>query len=64
MNIYLTYKSKLMKTLNNGMQCEVLKVYRGQSNNYKANTKQYADLIKVKLSNGQIMVICSTEILN
>ena len=52
-----------MKTLNNGMQCE-LKVFRGQSNNYKANTKEYADLIKVKLSNGQIMVICSTELLN
>ena len=53
-----------MKTLYNGLQCEVLKVYRGQSNNYKANTKDYADLIKVKLSNGQIMVICSTELLN
>ena len=53
-----------MKTLSNGMQCEILKVFKGQSNNYKANTKQYADLIKVKLSNGQIMVICSTKLLN
>ena len=28
-----------MKTLSNGMQCEILKVFRGQSNNYKANYK-------------------------
>ena len=53
-----------MKTLNNGMQCEVLKVYRGQSNNYKANTKDYADLLKVKFATGKIGVICSTELLN
>ena len=53
-----------MKTLNNGMQCEVLKVYRGQSNNYKANTKEYADLLKVKLATGKICVICATELLN
>ena len=53
-----------MKTLSNGMQCEILKVFRGQSNNYKANTKDYADLIRVKLSNGQTKVICSTELLN
>ena len=57
-------KSNIMKTLNNGMQCEILKVYRGQSNNYKANTKQYADLIKVRLSDGKVKVICSTELLN
>ena len=36
-----------MKTLSNGMQCEILKVFRGQSNNYKANTKDYADLIRI-----------------
>ena len=53
-----------MKTLSNGMQCEVLKVYRGQSNNYKANTKDYADLIRVRLSDGKVKVICSTELLN
>ena len=53
-----------MKTLNNGMQCEILKVFRGQSNNYKANTKEYADLIKVRLSTGQTKIICSTELLN
>ena len=58
------FNNLIMKTLNNGLQCEILHVYRGQSNNYKANTKDYADLIKVKLSNGQIMVICSTELLN
>ena len=53
-----------MKTLNNGMQCEILKVYRGQSNNYKANTKEYADLLKVKYSNGKTEVICSTQLDN
>ena len=53
-----------MKTLNNGLQCEMLHVYRGQSNNYKANTKEYADLIRVRLSDGKVKVICSTELLN
>lgn len=53
-----------MKTLNNGSQVEILKVFRGQSNNYKANTKQYADLLKVKLATGVTMVICATELLN
>lgn len=53
-----------MKTLYNGLQCEILKVFRGQSNNYKANTKQYADLIKVKFATGKISVICATELIN
>jgi len=53
-----------MKSLQNGQQVEVLKTFRGQSNNYKANTKQYADLIKVRLSDGKIKVVCSTELLN
>ena len=53
-----------MKTLYNGMQCEILKVFKGQSNNYKANTKQYADLLKVKFATGKIGVICSTELIN
>lgn len=53
-----------MKTLNNGLQVEVLKTFRGQSNNYKANTKQYADLLRVKLATGKIIVICATELLN
>lgn len=53
-----------MKSLQNGTQVEVLKTFRGQSNNYKANTKEYADLIKVRLSDGKVKVICSTELLN
>ena len=53
-----------MKTLYNGMQCEVLKVFRGQSNNYKVNTKEFADLLKVKFATGKIGVICSTELIN
>lgn len=53
-----------MKTLNNGLQVEILKTFRGQSNNYKANTKDYADLIRVRLANGEIKLICSTELLN
>lgn len=53
-----------MKTLNNGLQVEILKVFRNQSNNYKAGTKEYADLIRVRLSDGKIKVVCSTELLN
>ena len=53
-----------MKTLQNGLSVEILKVFRGQSNNYKANTKQYADLIQVRLATGKLIVICSTELLN
>ena len=53
-----------MKTLYNGLQCEILKVFRNQSNNYKANTKDYADLLKVKFATGKIGVICSTELIN
>lgn len=54
-----------MKTLNNGMQCEVLKVYRGQSNNYKTNERlEFADLLKVKFATGKIGVICATELIN
>ena len=53
-----------MKTLYNGLQCEILKVFRNQSNNYKANTKDYADLLKVKFATGKIGVICATELLN
>ena len=53
-----------MKTLNNGLQVEILKVFRGQSNNYKLGTKDYADLIRVRLSDGKIKVICSTELIN
>lgn len=53
-----------MKTLNNGLQVEILKTFRGQSNNYKNGTKEYADLIRVKLATGETKVICSTELLN
>lgn len=63
-----------MKTLYNGLQCEILKVFRGQSNNYKAinknqgllklNEKVYADLLLVKFATGKIGVICSTELIN
>lgn len=53
-----------MKTLNNGLQVEILKVFRGKSNNYKENTKEYADLLKVKFATGKIGVICSTELIN
>ena len=54
-----------MKTLYNGLQCEILKVFRNQSNNYKTNERlEYADLIRVRLSDGKVKVICSTELLN
>jgi len=54
-----------MKTLYNGLQCEILKVFRGQSNNYKTNERlEYADLLKVRFSSGEIRVVCSTELIN
>ena len=54
-----------MKTLNNGQQVEVLKVFRNQSNNFKNNKRnEYADLLKVKYSNGKTEVICSTQLDN
>ena len=54
-----------MKTLNNGQQVEILKVFRNQSNNFKNNKRnEYADLLKVKYSNGKMEVICSTQLDN
>ena len=54
-----------MKTLYNGLQCEILKVFRNQSNNYKTNErKEYADLLRVKLSDGKTVIICATELIN
>lgn len=54
-----------MKTLNNGLQVEILKTFRNASNNYKTNERlEYADLLKVKLATGKICVICATELLN
>jgi len=54
-----------MKTLQNGLQVEILKTFRNQSNNYKTNErKEYADLLRVKYSNGKTEVICSTQLDN
>ena len=44
---------------------EILKVFRNQSNNFKNNKRnEYADLLKVKYSNGKMEVICSTQLDN
>lgn len=52
-----------MKTLNNGSQVEILKTFKGQSNNYTDdNSKQFADLLKVRLSSGKVVIVCSTEL--
>lgn len=40
----------------------VLKQYRNQSNNYKPNTKIYADLFKVSYSDGRASIVCETEL--
>ena len=54
-----------MKTLHNGLQVEILKVFRGQSTNYKGyNSEEVADVIRVKFESGKIEVICSTQIIN
>jgi hypothetical protein len=53
-----------MKMLNNGMQCEILKVFKNASNNTKIVNEQilFTDLIRVKLSSGKIVLICETEL--
>ena len=53
-----------MKTLENGMQCEVLKVFRNASNKTKEvnGITVFTDLLKVKLSDGKVKVICETEL--
>lgn len=55
-----------MKMLNNGMQCEILKVFRNASNNTKIvnDTTVFTDLLKVRLSDGKVKVICETELNN
>jgi len=54
-----------MKTLNNGLQIEILKVFRGLSKNFKTkDCDSYADLVKVRFASGVIGMVCSTEILN
>ena len=54
-----------MKTTNNGLQVEILKVIKGQSYNYKDDKKkEYADLIKVRFATGKTGLICSTELMN
>mgnify|MGYP003642046989 CR=1 FL=1 len=52
--------------LNNGLQCEVLKVFRNASNNTKVlnGLTVHTDLLKVKLSDGKTIVICETELNN
>lgn len=54
-----------MKTLNNGLQIEILKVVKNQSRNYRDDKcTDFADLVKVRFATGKIGLICSTEILN
>lgn len=40
----------------------VIKQFRNQSNNYRGDTKIFADLFKVRLNDGSIRVYCETEI--
>jgi hypothetical protein len=51
-----------MKTLQNGLQVEILKTFRNASNEYKKGTKIFADLLKVKFATGKISIICETEL--
>ena len=54
-----------MKTLQNGLQVEILKTFRNQSKNFKNDKRnEYADLLRVKYSNGKTEVICSTQLDN
>jgi len=53
-----------MKTLQNGLQVEVLKVYRNASNLTKIVNKEtvFADLLKVRMSDGQTKIISELEL--
>lgn len=55
-----------MKMLNNGMQCEILKIFKNASNNTKIvnDITVFTDLLKVRLSDGKVKVICETELNN
>jgi hypothetical protein len=52
----------IMKTLQNGLQVEILKTFRNASNEYKKGTKIFADLLKVKFATGKIGIICENEL--
>ena len=56
--------NKNMKTLENGQQVEILKVYRNASNLTKIVNKEtvYADLLKVRMSDGQTKIINELEL--
>lgn len=45
-----------MKMLNNGMQCEILKVFKNASNKTKEVNGNivFTDLLKVRLSDGKV----------
>ena len=45
-----------------GLTVKILKQYRGQSNNYKEDSKVYADLFKTEDSNGTIRILCESEL--
>lgn len=53
-----------MKTLENGLQVEILKVFRNASNNTKTvqGITVFTDLLKVRLSDGKEKIVCETEL--
>lgn len=53
-----------MKTLQNGLQVEILKVYRNASNKIKLinNKEVFADLLRVKYATGKTEIICELEL--
>ena len=55
-----------MKMLNNGLQVEILKVFRNASNNTKLinGLTVHTDLLRVKLSDGKIIIIDENELNN
>lgn len=52
-----------MKALKNGLEVTILKQYRNQSNNINEKLNRPYDLFKVRLSSGEIKVICQSELL-
>lgn len=52
----------MVRTLKNGELITIEKQFRNESNNYKENSKIYADLFRCRDKNNKVMIVCETEI--
>lgn len=52
-----------MKCLKDGTQVQILKQYQNQSVNFNDKLNRYHDLLKVKYINGNVGIICTSELI-